>query len=241
MEQNVGSIWHNSMNIGVLTYNVKHRKTYDVLCLLKALGYNKVSVYAVPLQYKKTFQPVLQHRPEMVWPVDIEVLCKNFSFQYNTIEDYSQILERDGSIMLVGGAALLPDAFIRKYCVINAHPGYIPNCRGLDAFKWAVYERQPIGVTSHIIGEEIDAGEILLREKVPVYLNDTFFATAQRVYENEIRVLVESISFVCSNKKREYISGEGFTVHKRMPKNIEKRLLECFEEYKIGVLDGTIS
>ena len=32
------------MRIGILTYDVKHRKTYDTLCLLKAKGYDNVNV-----------------------------------------------------------------------------------------------------------------------------------------------------------------------------------------------------
>ena len=33
---------HDMRNVAVLTYNQKHRKTYDTLCLLKANGYQNV-------------------------------------------------------------------------------------------------------------------------------------------------------------------------------------------------------
>jgi phosphoribosylglycinamide formyltransferase len=39
--------------IAVLTYPVKHRKTYDVLSILRANGYTDVKVYAVPFHYQK--------------------------------------------------------------------------------------------------------------------------------------------------------------------------------------------
>lgn len=227
--------------IGVLTYNIRHRKTYDIICLLKALGYKNVFVYALPLQYKKSFTPMLQHRPEMPWPIDTDMLCNSFSYKYIEIKDYSDINRMNGEIMLVGGAALLPDVFIQKYRVINAHPGYIPNCRGLDAYKWAIYERQPIGVTSHLIGEEVDAGEVILREMVPVYPYDTFFSLAQRVYEMEIKILIESIQCIIQGNKTEYIGGGTYIVHKRMPKHIECNLLKAFEIYKTEVLRNGIS
>lgn len=51
--------------IAVLTYPVKHRKTYDVLSLLRANGYTDVKVYAVPFHYYKKHVPIIQHRPEM--------------------------------------------------------------------------------------------------------------------------------------------------------------------------------
>jgi phosphoribosylglycinamide formyltransferase-1 len=145
-----------------------------------------------------------------------------------------------GSIVLVCGAGLLPEEFIHKYKVVNAHPGYIPNCRGLDAFKWAIYENQPIGVTAHLLGDEVDAGEIIIRENIPVYDNDTFHAVAQRVYENEIRILVDAIDIVLSGQTLAYIRGGDSVVHKRMPKDIESKLLDDFERYKSMRADNGI-
>lgn len=227
---------YSNANICVLTYNIRHRKTYDTLCLLRALGYKKVTVYAIPLQYKKTFEPLLQHRPDMNWLIDTEKLCDNFDYKYIQIKEYSDVIETEDSIMLICGATLLPDSFIHQYNIINAHPGYIPNCRGLDAYKWAIYEKQPIGVTSHLIGNEVDAGEVMLREKVPIYQYDTFYSVAQRVYEKEIWVLVKSVSHFLNREKNMYISGAGYPLHKRMPKNIENELLKEFDEYKRGVV-----
>lgn len=226
--------------IYVLTYNVKHRKTYDTLCLLKAKGYKNVNVYAIPFQYVKKFKPLIEHRPEMTWDIDTKEICQSMDFNYLEINSYDEIHMVNGSIVLVCGAGLLPEEFIHKYKVINAHPGYIPNCRGLDALKWAIYENQPIGVTAHLLGEEVDAGEIIIRENVSVYDNDTFHAVAQRVYENEIKILVDAIDIVRSGQTLTYISGVNSVVHKRMPKDIEIKLLDAFERYKNMRFDNGI-
>lgn len=62
--------------IAVLAYPVKHRKTYDVLSLLKANGYTDVNVYAIPFHYQKKKQPLIQHRPEMNFHVpEVSTLC----------------------------------------------------------------------------------------------------------------------------------------------------------------------
>lgn len=218
--------------IGILTYNLKHRKTYDTLCMLKAKGYKDVMVYAIPLHYKKKYVPLIEHRPSMLWDINTEELCNNLGYKYVDIKDYGEIKQVKGDIMLVCGAGILPDEFLEKYEVINAHPGYIPNCRGLDALKWAIYDGEKIGVTTHIIGKEVDAGDIIIREEVPVSKNDTFFLVAQKVYETEIYLLVKSIELLENNVKTKYISGNGFEVHKRMPNSIEKQLLDKFEDYK---------
>lgn len=218
--------------IGILTYNIKHRKTYDTLCMLKAKGYKDVMVYAIPLHYKKKFVPLIEHRPSMLWDITTKELCNNLGYEYVDIKDYCEIKQEKGDIILVCGAGILPDEFLEKYKVINAHPGYIPNCRGLDALKWAIYDGEKIGVTTHIIGKEVDAGEIIIREVVPVSKNDTFFLVAQKVYEREIYLLVKSIELLENNVKTKYISGDGFEVHKRMPNSIEEQLLNKFEDYK---------
>lgn len=221
----------NKKKVAVLTYPIKHRKTFDVLSLLRANGYTDVAVYATPFHYEKKKYPMIQHRPEMHYELpEIQELCSNFGYHYESgqLESFDIEPER---VVLVAGAGILPEDFISSHTVINAHPGYIPNCRGLDALKWAVFENEPVGVTTHLIGEYVDAGQIIERRKIEVYITDTFHALAQRVYENEVSMLVEAI------KKYDMLALEtiypsGYEIHKRMPKDIEKSLMDKFEVYK---------
>ena len=224
-----------NVQISVLTYNVKHRKTYDTLCLLKALGYKNVAVYATPFTYKKQYKPILEHRPPVTEYIPCtERICQNFGYFYcegNNITDFS-INER--SIVLICGAGIIPNEFIIAHRIINAHPGFIPNCRGLDAFKWAIYENQPIGVTTHLLGEYVDAGEIIERKEIDIYPNDTFHSLAQRVYENEIGMLVGAVSKI--NDTHDVILPEDYIVHKRMPHEYEAELLNRLQ-IRIGNLE----
>ena len=153
-----------------------------------------------------------------------EKQCKVFSYDYIPINDINEITCTD-DVFLICGAGLLPEAFVKKNIVVNAHPGYIPVVRGLDSLKWAIYNGDPIGVTTHLIGDEIDAGEIIERRIVPVFWNDTFPAVAQRQYEMEIQMLINSLAKL--NDKHEFFKGEG-VVHKRMPHSYETRLFERF-------------
>lgn len=218
------------MKIGVITYNIKHRKTYDILCLLKAKGYQDVLVIALPLSYKKTYQPLVQHRPELnIHLPDIEDMCVNFGYEYILKEELDCTFD-DRIIFLVGGAGILPDDFVRKYTVINAHPGYIPDVRGLDSYKWAVYEAKKIGVSTHLIGEYVDAGELIERRELKINDNDTFHTVAARLYENEIDMLVSALEKL--EDEHILIIPETDNVHKRMPHILEKELFEKFELLK---------
>lgn len=223
--------------IAVLTYQAKHRKTYDVLCLLKANGYTDVKIYAVPLHYQKKKLPLVNHRPEMNYKIpDIEKMCLNFGFHCVSGQLDKLTIERD-RIVLIAGAGILPDEFVNSHTIINSHPGYIPNCRGLDALKWAIVENQPIGVTTHLVGEYIDAGKVIERRLIDIHETDTFHALAERVYENEVSMLIEAIE-KCDEKYLQMIFPEHYAVHKRMPENIENTLLEKFEQYKIMRIGG---
>ena len=222
--------------IAVLTYPVKHRKTFDFLSLLKVNGYSDVKVFAIPYHYKKVKFPLIEHRPEMIYDVpEIGDICRNLSYDYyeGNLDDFN--IESD-RLVLIAGAGILPDKFIKTHVVVNAHPGYIPNCRGLDALKWAIVEMQPIGVTSHLLGDFVDAGDVIERRMIPVKPNDTFHAIAQRVYENEVSILVGAIKKL-SLQKTTFISPENYTLHKRMPKDIETGLLEAFESYKKAIIN----
>lgn len=217
--------------IAVLTYPVKHRKTFDLLSLLKGNGYTDVCVCAIPFHYQKKKFPIYQHRPEMNYNVpELSELCRNLNYKYaeGSLDSFGIEIDR---VVLVAGAGIIPDDFVRSHVIINAHPGYIPNCRGLDAFKWAIHEKQPIGVTTHLIGKYIDAGDIIERRKIDVYDTDTFHAVAERVYENEVSMLVEAIEkYVPDNVT--LILPDEYELHKRMPETVEEKLLEDFEGYK---------
>lgn len=213
----------------VLTYDAIHRKTYDVLCLLKASGYNNVIVWAVPMHYKKSFRPIYEHRPPVVNMIKTEDLCKNFGYKYIvSYNGYNEIPVDSTIPILVCGAGIMPEDFVKNHFVINAHPGYIPLARGLDALKWEIIEGLPIGVTTHRIGDEIDAGEILERKEIPVYKNDTFHALAQRVYDNEVLMLVGALKRL--NCEHFYEPAGNNCLHKRMESDIERNLLICFEQ-----------
>ena len=220
-----------TVKIAVLTYPVKHRKTFDPISLLRANGYEDVWVCAIPFHYQKKKFPIYQHRPEMNFDIpDLRIMSANFGYVYKSGEIDTFEIERD-RVVLIAGAGILDEYFIRNHIVINSHPGYIPDCRGLDSFKWAIIEDKPIGVTTHIIGDYVDAGLIIERRQIDVYNSDSFHALSQRVYENEVSMLIEALKKYDSDELQ-MIKPDNTELHKRMPPEIEKDLLNAFEIYK---------
>ncbi|MCH5261442.1 MAG: phosphoribosylglycinamide formyltransferase [Lachnospiraceae bacterium] len=221
--------------ICVLTYQTVHRKTMDTLFRLKINGYENVCVYAKPFHYIKKYTPLIVHRPVVEEfdcfnsPAYSEIIY-NLGYEVRNIDSYEEIDEVPATVFLVCGAGLIPAEVLHKYCIINAHPGYIPVVRGLDALKWAIVEGNPIGVTTHVLGDYVDAGDVIERRKVPIYNNDTFHTVAYRQYEMEIQMLVRAIEQVGNISF--FSDGEDYPVHRRMPNEIEKGLYHEFENYK---------
>ena len=220
--------------IYILTYNDAHRKTYDVLNLLKAYGQKDVTVIALPYHYTKKQKPLINHRPQVYAALPPDMLCKALDYKYefiNSFAEVTQILDKKADPILICGAGIIPAELIEKHIIINSHPAILPQVRGLDAFKWAIYEMQPIGVTTHIIDNEPDAGFLIDQKILEVTWGDSFHSLAQKQYEMEIIMLVEALEKVM-NISHKRINTEGFPIHKRMGHDLEKQLFLKFEEYK---------
>jgi phosphoribosylglycinamide formyltransferase 1 len=222
--------------IAVITYNTPHRKTQDVIHQLKAKGYNNVKLYALPfVQRENPFQPIYQHRPSKAITVDLETYCNNFGYKYTktTADTLNQQLNDDlVDYVIIAGAGLLPDELVQNHKIINTHPGFLPKTRGLDSLKWAIIKGVEIGVTTHFVDTEADAGFLIEQKLVPVYDNDTFHSLAQRQYETEIEMLVNSIEIIPNKSNFPSLSTTEYEATRRMPKAIEETLLDSFEQYK---------
>ena len=226
----------NQSKIAVISYNTPHRKTQDVLNGLKAKGYEKIKVFALPfVQRENPFKPIYQHRPSKAIEVEPIEFCKNFgySFDLTTAETLNeQLNDFEADYVIIAGAGLLPDELVENHKIINTHPGFLPLTRGLDSLKWAITKDVKIGVTTHFVDTEADAGFLIEQKLVPIYGNDTFHSVAYRQYEMEIEMLINSVELIPTLTDFKSLSSNEFEATRRMPKAIEENLMQAFENYK---------
>lgn len=63
---------------------------------------------------------------------------------------------------------------IPKFGCINLHASLLPKYRGAAPIQWAIINgERETGLTTFILNEEMDAGDILLQERVPISDEDT--------------------------------------------------------------------
>jgi phosphoribosylglycinamide formyltransferase 1 len=224
------------MTVGIITYNYKHLKTSQVL---ERLSKNKCdeteyTVFALPYTPYKSRQVLFEHRPKQDVGEHTRDIAARYSMRYVICERDKEICGCD--YYLVCGAGILSPECVKGKKIINCHPGIIPIVRGLDAFKWAIYNQQQVGNTLYIITEEVDLAEMGLVSVTPVYKNDMLQTFADRHYSREIEMLVnyninKPLKRLLSKSLSE-LKKNFNEVNHRMSIDMEAQLNERFNHYK---------
>ena len=182
-------------NIDLLTYDCPHRKTSDILFELIVNGYNINRVYAAPLIDLGLKPDIVKMSANACYNKQTAEICAKFKIPY-IVKPHADI--EGGNLGIIGGARILPDHVIQKYSIgiINIHPGLLPNNRGLDNIKWALYHDMPQGLTVHFIDKYVDRGQIILKKKVPVYDDDKIYHIHQRLVSMQPKVLIDALNIL---------------------------------------------
>jgi len=102
------------------------------------------------------------------------------------------LLEADVELVVLAGFMRivkqpLLSAFPRK--IINIHPSLLPKFRGLEAWKQALAAGEKVtGCTVHYVDAEVDTGDILGKETVPILSDDTPESLHARIQVSETSI-----------------------------------------------------
>ena len=101
-------------------------------------------------------------------------------------------------IVLAGYMRILknPSAF---HCpIINVHPSLLPKYKGLHAIERALESGDDMtGVTVHYVNEELDGGEIIMQEEVPILPKDDLKSLTKAIQRKEYYILPKAITLLC--------------------------------------------
>ncbi len=216
-------------SIGLITLNCPHLKTEQVTRVLHAKGRYEITLFALPWSDRKSRTPIFDHRPSQFKGSTMVDMAAELGIQYSALS-YDSDIKSGLDLYIILSGQLLSDIFVTDNRVINCHAGIIPIVRGLDAFKWSVYECLPLGVTLHEINKDIDSGTIYNIVQTPVYKTDSLEVLAQRHYQNEIDVLC-NFDYHMSVQSNKISAYQSKAVRKRMPPNTEKIMINSFGAY----------
>jgi len=216
-------------NIGLITYHFPHLKTEQLLQYFVKKTDVKFKIYALPYVERKERVTLFPHRPNQKDAVAPEVIAEKHKIPYIKCKGDTDI-DDSCELYLILGAGIISSNAITGKRIVNCHPGIIPACRGLDSFKWAIYNMQPLGITLHYIDEKVDAGEIISVVSTNVYKTDSFSTLARRHYENEINCMANIMEHI-KNPQNPYIGIPSSENKMRMSIETEKEMARMFEKY----------
>jgi len=81
--------------------------------------------------------------------------------------------------------------------IINIHPSLLPKYKGLHAIEQALDSGDDItGVSVHYVNEELDGGEIILQQEVPILPDDDVESLTKAIQRIEYGILPAAIEKV---------------------------------------------
>jgi methionyl-tRNA formyltransferase len=119
-----------------------------------------------------------------------EKIRKNEEFQAQL-----KTLQPD-AIIVVGYGRIIPPWMLElpRYGNINVHGSLLPKYRGAAPVQWAIAQGETVsGVTTMLLNEGLDTGDILLQKEMPIRPEDTAVTYAPRLAELGADLIVETL------------------------------------------------
>jgi methionyl-tRNA formyltransferase len=138
-----------------------------------------------------TAPPVKQSALKLGFPViQPEKIKKN--------EEFRAQLEglQPAAIIVVGYGRIIPPWMLQlpPYGNINVHASLLPKYRGAAPVQWAIAQGETIsGVTTMLLNEGLDTGDILLQKEMTIRPEDTALTYASRLAELGADLIVETL------------------------------------------------
>jgi methionyl-tRNA formyltransferase len=108
-------------------------------------------------------------------------------------------------IIVVAYGRILPPEILRipeRYC-INVHASLLPRYRGAAPIQWAIINGESItGVTTMVMDEGLDTGEILLQKEIEIKEDDDAISLSKKLSEAGSRLLLETLSGIRNSRIR---------------------------------------
>jgi phosphoribosylglycinamide formyltransferase-1 len=118
-----------------------------------------------------------------------------------------------------------------KIGILNLHPGILPDNRGLDNIKWAIYNNIKQGVTAHLIDSSIDRGYLIEKKSINVFEDDSLTDIFLRIQNTELELMISSIEKINKGFKFNELLGTG-VYFKCMTEEEDEQMNNLFENYK---------
>jgi len=150
---------------------------------------------------------------------DSSRLLKDVNWNFEVVDSLNgdrskQILtdaELDCCALISPGAPILKsDVFrIPKAGVLNAHPGLIPEVRGVSPIAWSIVYDIPLGISVHLIDKGIDTGPLIYREEYFPPFSSTYSQVEEHLENRGISFIMDALISYRDKKTFDFMSVEA--------------------------------
>ncbi len=114
--------------------------------------------------------------------------------------------------VVVAFGQLLPRALLEipRRGAVNVHASLLPKYRGSAPIQWAIINREPVtGVTTMLLDEGMDTGDLLLSREVPIGPTDTAAVLHDRLSLAGAKLLSETLDSLAEGSLRPTVQDPG--------------------------------
>lgn len=225
------------MRIAALTYTFSTPKIEAGVHHLVASGFKPDVILAAPPVHLDFYRSKVRIAPQAIPTMSPSDLALGHGIPFHTaphdsIRAVEIFREYEIDVAVILGARILKRPLIEAATIgiLNAHPGKLPENRGLDNMKWATLLGLPQFVTGHLIDHRIDRGREVYAEECLVVKGDTLMDVHLRLQALERKVMVNCLKILKRGDRRFPEIGAG-VYRQAVPPEQEAGLMEAFEKY----------
>lgn len=168
------------------------------LLALERPGWQVVGVVTQPDRprgrgQKVSFSPVKEAALSRQWPVLQPARIKDELF----LDQLAEL--KPDTIVVVAYGQLLPERILQlpPLGCINVHASLLPRYRGAAPIHWAIINgEQETGITTMYMSRDLDAGDMILKARVPISPADTFGTLHDRLATLGANLLVQTLTLL---------------------------------------------
>ena len=112
---------------------------------------------------------------------------------------------------------------VPKYRCINLHGAYLPYYRGCFSAFWVLlHEEKFTGATVHYITPEVDGGEILARENIPIEPKDCVDSLCRKTLKVGINLVSQAIELIRNGASTTFENPKDKAMYHFYPKKSDR-------------------
>jgi methionyl-tRNA formyltransferase len=135
---------------------------------------------------------------------------------------YDEIKGKSGLLLSIHYRNIIKNNILKEFqgIKINLHPSLLPDYKGCFSSVWAIINgEKETGITYHILTEDIDAGNILIQEKIKINQDDTAYSLFHKLITLGIQLLPRLFMLVENNYggTPQYLTGHERYYKRQLP------------------------